>query len=537
MTDPPATSRDDTLSRDNTLAEIERQNKESKKRRAQSLPDTDLQAMLHSEADLLAQDLQSDEKVLLLLAKGDAKAAEAELHRRGLYHGGDNLNDYPTTDAGQGEVIAYLYADQLRYDHTQKHWLVWDEHRWKKDANGEPQRLAVMAARKRLAAAVLHNEEATKKRLVRWALDGEGDYRIRCTLNLASIQHPVAVTTDQFDRDPWMLACNNGVIDLHTGQLRPGQRADMISMSTGVDYEPGARCDRWLQFLDEVFKSDADLIGFVQRAAGYSLTGVTTEQCLFICYGKGENGKSVFWNTLHAFTGEYAKNTGFSTFLDNRAIGREIPDDVADLCGARLVTASEINEGKRFNEGRIKSLTGGDRITARKLYKDFFTFIPTFKLWMAVNHKPIIKGTDQAIWRRIRLIPFTATFPSDIADPYLIDKLKLEASGILSWAVQGCLDWQHYGLGEAKAIKAATGTYRVESDILASFLADRTIQDPNTSVRAGEIYGAYKSWCEANGEYSITGSAFGRQLGERGLDKYHDRNGWYYTGIGLTSVL
>lgn len=442
-----------------------------------------------------------------------------------------DLNRYHPTDAGQGEAIAAVYGDRLRYDHTRQRWLIWDGVRWKQDDNAQREALALDVARQRLAAAARENDKEQRNKLARWALASESRQRIDAALHLARICPPISTTHDCFDRDPWLLACKNGVIDLRTGELRPGRQADMLTLSTGVTYEPGARCDRWQQFLAEVFRGDDDLIGFVQRAIGYSLTGDTSEQCLFLCYGTGANGKTVFLTTLRTILGELAINTPFDTFIET--YDTRIPNDVAALRGARLVTASEVAEGKRLNEGRIKSLTGGDPVTARFLHSEFFTFLPEFKLWLACNHKPVIRGTDEAIWRRVRLIPFTAYFGPDVADPYLADKLAAEAPGILAWAVKGCLAWQRYGLGQAEAVRSATATYRAESDLLAAFLDERTEAEKTATVRAGELYNAYKTWCEANGEHAMTGTAFGRRLTERGYDKVKDRAGWRYIGLAL----
>lgn len=442
-----------------------------------------------------------------------------------------DLNAFHRTDAGQGEAIAAIYGDQMRFDHTREQWLVWDGTRWQPDLDGQRETLALDVARQRLAASANEDDKEKRDQLARWALASEGRQRLDSALHLARIQPVVRTTHDKLDRNPWLLACANGVIDLRTGELQAGRPDDMLTLSTTLTYTPGERCDRWRQFLDEIFKGDEDLITWVQRAAGYCLTGQTSEQCLFMCWGTGANGKSVFLSTLRLILGEYGVNTRFDTFIEER--NGAIPNDVAALRAARLVTASEVAEGKRLNEGRIKSLTGQDPITARFLHGEFFTFQPEFKLWLAANHKPTIKGTDEAIWRRVRLIPFTAYFGPGQADPTLVDKLALEAPGILGWAVAGCLDWQQYGLGEAQAVKTATATYRAESDILAAFLDERTVRTDTATVRAGELYAAYKTWCDANGDTAITGQAFGRRLTEHGFDKMKDRAGWYYIGLGL----
>lgn len=449
---------------------------------------------------------------------------------------GHDLNELHMTDAGQGEAIAAVYGDRLRFDHAQEQWYTWDGVRWHKDDDRKRENMALDVARQRLAAAARCDDDKRRNALAKWALQSENRQRLESALYLARTKEPISTTHDQLDRAPWLLTCANGVLDLRSGELRPGAQADMLTLSTGVAYAVGERCDRWLSFLQEVFNGDDDLIAFIQRAIGYTLTGLTDEQCLFLCYGNGANGKSVFLSTLRRVLGEYAVNTAFSTFIEDRHDGRGPAPDLVALRAARCVTASEVNEARRLDEGRIKSLTGGDVITARQIFVPKpMTFTPAFKLWLAANHKPVIRGTDEAIWRRVRLIPFLAHFGPGQADPRLTDKLAAEAPGILGWAVSGCLAWQRDGLGEPEAVKTATDSYRAESDVLATFLDERTATDATATVRAGTLYAAYKGWCESNGEKPMTGTAFGRRLTERGFDKMKDRGGWEYIGLSLAS--
>jgi putative DNA primase/helicase len=443
------------------------------------------------------------------------------------------LNALPLTDAGQAEAIALLYGDRLRYDHTRQKWLVWDSVRWRLDSDGEAQRLAVKAARERLTASDRVADHGMHQIIAKFAVRAEDDYRIQSGLRVAAVHSSLVTTADAFDRDPWLLTCSNGLVDLHTGTLRPSLPSDMVSLTTGIPFEAGAACPRWRQFLNEIFLDDQDLTGFIHRAIGYTLSGDTREQCLFMCHGSGANGKSVFLSVLRALTGEYGANACFDTFLDHDRGGRSVPNDLAALRGARLVTASEVQEGARLNEGRIKAVTGCDAMTVRFLFKEYFTFDPIFKLWLAVNHKPTIRGTDEAIWRRIRLIPFNAHFAPDKADPDLTKKLVAEGPGILAWAVQGCLDWQRQGLGTPNAVSAATSSYRVESDVLAGFLSDCVPESPLSPVKASDLYAAYRNWCQNNGENPLSGTKFGTRLTERGIVKQRKNTGSYYIGLGL----
>jgi putative DNA primase/helicase len=270
------------------------------------------------------------------------------------------------------------------------------------------------------------------------------------------------------------------------------------------------------------------------NTVGYSLTGRTDEQCLFFAYGTGSNGKSVFLKTVQALAGEYSTPARVETFTARHARqAGGIPNDIASLAGARVVAVSEVDDGQRLNESLVKDMTGGDAITARFLNREFFSFHPQFKLWMQGNHKPQIRGTDHGIWRRIHLIPFAVTIPPEEKDPALFDKLRAEASGILAWAVRGCLEWRRDGLNPPEEVKAATEAYREEMDILGAFLDERCARAPNITVRAKVIYDAYRQWCDESGQRAYSLKRFGIAMGERGITKGEDRAGIFYQGIGL----
>jgi putative DNA primase/helicase len=273
---------------------------------------------------------------------------------------------------------------------------------------------------------------------------------------------------------------------------------------------------------------------FVQRAVGYSLTGNTREQVIFIAHGTGRNGKSTFTTTLLSLLGEYGQQTPTETLMVKR--GDSIPNDLARLKGTRLVAAMESDEGRRLSEALIKQLSGGDRIPARFMRAEWFEFQPTFKIWLATNHKPVIRGTDLAIWRRIRLVPFTVTISEQEEDKQLGEKLQAEFPGILRWAVEGCLAWQQHGLGMPEAVKNATAGYREEMDVLGAWVAECCVIEPNAKAGAKELYASYTAWCEAGGERALSQRAFGLQLGERGFERYRGTGKKHmWRGIGLKS--
>jgi putative DNA primase/helicase len=270
---------------------------------------------------------------------------------------------------------------------------------------------------------------------------------------------------------------------------------------------------------------------FLQRAVGYSLTADIREQCFFLLYGAGSNGKSTFIKTISALFADYARTTPVETLLVRH--GNNIPNDVARLKGARFVSAVETEGGKRLAESLVKQLTGGDKVAARFLHREFFEFEPTFKLWLAVNHKPKIRGTDHAIWRRIRLIPFTVTIPDSEQDKDLPEKLREELPGILRWAVEGCLWWQRDGLGTPEVVKAATAGYQTEMDVVGNFLAECTESENGATVTTKELYDSYMRWCEQAGEKPITKRDLGTHLSERGFESARNWQGRFWQGLSL----
>jgi putative DNA primase/helicase len=343
-----------------------------------------------------------------------------------------------------------------------------------------------------------------------------------------SIHMPLA----SFDADPFLLNCRNGTLDLRTGAVRPPRRDDYLTRILDIDYDPEAEAPRWESFLRRIFAGNETLIGYMRRVIGYTLTGDTSEQCLFLFYGPGANGKSVLVDVASAVLGDFAQASPMQTFTakpnDNGA-----SNDLARMRGARLVTASETNQGVRMNEALIKKVTGQDKITARFLFSEFFDYLPQFKLWLAMNHKPIIRGTDDGIWRRLRLIPFSVIIPEEERDKHLADKLKVELSGILAWAVGGCLDWQKNGMQTPPEVLNATDEYRSSQDVIGAFIEDACIIGEDYSVKASVLYREYKKWAEGASEHPATQTAFGLELGSRGFGKEHTRAGDFRLGIGL----
>jgi putative DNA primase/helicase len=449
---------------------------------------------------------------------------------------GKNSRKLPRrTDAGNAELFAALYGEKLRFDHARQRWLIWNGNRWEEDTQVQVLPIAKRAARYRLGLVTkcLKEDDKDYKSEVLWCIESEQRHRIRAALDLARAERPLSMSGKEFDKDAWLLGVENGVVDLRTGKLREARRENWITLSTRVPFDEHAPCPRFTQFLCEIFEEDWELVEFIWRAIGYSLTGSVNEQCFFACHGMGANGKSTLLDVLRHVLGEYAFHLPFSTFeLKQRSA---IPNDLVRLASRRFVTAIETGEGARLNEARIKTLTGGDPITARLLHKEFVTFDPTHKLWLAFNHKPIITDETHAMWRRVKLIPFNRKFEKEEGDKDLLQKLKAEAPGILATAVRACLEWQQGGLGAPRAVADATKDYQEESDHVAAFLGEVGTLEIGLAAPCADLYKRYTEWADQNGEIPLVRKQFTERIEAKGFHKkrHGHENVWVWLGIGL----
>lgn len=399
------------------------------------------------------------------------------------------------------------YAEDLRYTATWGKWHRWNGSQWEPDSTLRVFDLAREVCRE---AALECGEESknTAKRMTSAVTVAAIERLARCDR-----RHATAV--EQWDTDPWLLNTPTGTVDLRTGQLREHKRCDYCTKRTAVT--PRGDCPRWREFLNRVMNRDAELQAFIQRVVGYSLTGATSEHGFFFAYGTGANGKSVFTSTVQNILADYAKAAPMEAFLASSTDSH--PTDVAGLQGARLVIATEVEDGRRWAESRLKSLTGGDRISARFMRQDFFEFLPQFKLFITGNHKPTIRTVDEAIRRRLYLIPFNVTIPPNERDLQLAEKLKSEWGGILEWAIQGCLVWQRDGLQAPARVREATNEYLAAQDSLTEWLEECVEAVPDFVTTTKELYGAWRIWTEARGEYPGTEQRFAERLTERGRQK------------------
>jgi len=452
-------------------------------------------------------------------------ATETQSGKSGLF--------FKLTDLGNAERLASRSGDDIRYCHAWKCWLIWDGTRWGPDKTEQINQKAKTVVRSIYQEASLADDSSIRQAIARHAERSESDARIKAMVSRARSESGIPVLPEELDQNPWLLNCLNGTLNLKTGKLMPHNRYNLITQIAPVKYDPDATCPAWDAFLGRIMADNDNLVSFLQRAIGYSLTGDTSEQSIFIFYGTGANGKTTFMQTAGSMLADYAMQTPTETLLIKRK--GSIPNDVARLRGARLVTASEAEADEHLAESLIKQMTGQDTISARFLHQEWFDFEPTHKIFLATNHKPVIKGTDHAIWRRIKLIPFEVTIPESEQDRHLLVKLREELSGILSWAVRGCLEWLKNGLGEPDEVKTATRNYRTEMDTFAQFIDDRCIIDPSAKATSKLIHEAYTEWSEINGERKLGIQALGRKLVDQGfkpiqVGKSRARG---YAGIGL----
>jgi len=445
----------------------------------------------------------------------------------------DSARTEHLTDVGNAMRLVSLHGNDLRYVPEFKKWLVWDGGRWLIDGVGE-----IMRRAKDTAATIYveaknasqAGEQPMADKLASHAGRSQAVLKLKAMIELAQSEPGIPARTTELDNNNYLLGVANGVINLETGALREPRREDLITKRALVAYDPDAHAPLFLAFLDRIMGGNSALIGFIHRAVGYSLTGLTDEQCLFFLHGSGQNGKSTLLTAIKELLGDYAMQCPAETLMVKQGGG--IPNDIARLRGARMVATSETEDGRRFAETMIKQLTGQDTIAARFLFAEYFEFIPNFKIWLAANHKPVIRGDDFAIWRRIRLIPFAVTIPPEEKDGKLPDKLRAEYPGILAWAVQGCLEWQRQGLNPPPEVLAATEEYKSEMDLIGKWIEECCLTTPHATAKAGALYGSYKRWVEDNGGFPLSSTKFGLKLGDRGFAK--EKSGTVvYRGIGL----
>jgi len=417
----------------------------------------------------------------------------------------------PLTDLGNAERLKNHFGDRLRFVTRWGRWIFWNGKFWQQDFSGAVNYFAGQTAKRIHAEAEDCSTLEEQKKINHHAIKSQSKRSIDAMVNLA--RHHLAIEPNQLDKDSMLFNCNNGTLDLRTGELLPHKAKNFITKNCGIDFNPEAKAPRWEKFLNEVMLGDRAMTSYLQRISGYALTGSTKEQCIFVLLGGGRNGKSTFIETLKTVFGDYSQKARADSFLTGKSEGAN--NDVARLDGTRLCIASEIGSEKTLNEPLVKEMTGGDTVTARFLYKEYFSFKPQFKIILAVNEEPKINGKDLGIWRRIRLIDFGHTVPLDEIDNGLMEKLILEAPGILAWAVQGCADWLEHGLEDPLTVMKSTEAYRARSDSFESFWKT-CVEESEEDFPAKDFYSEYLAFSLANKFEPLSINQFGRQMTRRG---------------------
>lgn len=390
------------------------------------------------------------------------------------------------------------YGQSFLYVNTWGRWLQWDGCRWKHDVTMRAQHAARMVLREQ-ANQILDRQFEFKAKARGMATAVSSARTISNVERIARTDPKHAAASEQFDADPWLLNTPNGVVDLRTGQIRHATMADYCTKVTRV--APDGDCQTWLRFLNDVTDGDVEMQKYLQRVAGYALTGSTREHALFFFYGTGRNGKGTFLNTLEWIMGDYSRVASMEVFTESK--NERHPTELAALMGARLVTSQETDEGKRWAEARIKSMTGGDPITARFMRMDEFTYAPQFKLMISGNHRPGLRNVDEAMKARLHLVPFTITVPVEKRDPLLAEKLKSEAGGILAWAIAGCREWDRIRLSPPLAVRKATDEYFGSQDVVGQWLADECEVGPSNRGPSGDLYRSFEKYCAQAGEFTL----------------------------------
>ena len=440
-------------------------------------------------------------------------------------------------DQGRGLRMRDQFATVLKFNAVDKKWFFFNGSYWQEDIGNQRVELAaervansIKKEKPELSFSTKTDEDKAMNEWYKFQKDSRSHMAKMHMID--EFKKYVIVKHGEFDKEDMLLNTESGYVDLSSGELHDHDIDKKFSHQTVAEYSDNVDAPLWEKFLNQIFNNDEELIHYVQKAIGYSFTGSVDEQCLFILNGRGRNGKSVFSNVVSDVAGNYAKQMNVQTIVAKKNQSGSANSDIARLEGARIVTSSELNEGDRFDESLVKQLTGGDKILARFLYGSEFEYKPKFKIWMATNHLPIIRGTDDGIWRRIKIIPFNIQIPKEKVDKKLEYKLKAEYTGILNWIVQGAIMWQQEGLEDPEAVTKVIETYRAEMDPLDAFLEECCTTGQNYSIKAREMYDAYHEWAKESEEYKMSMTKFGREMRKK-LLRVKKRDGWYYVGLKL----
>ena len=437
----------------------------------------------------------------------------------------------PKTDAFYRDTLIELEGENLLWCDMLGQWLIWDKSRWKFDATRHILKIIDGLVNHFLQLAYRATAPDERTRYLDLAQKCGAQARQKSIAEMLKPQLPV--TVDQLDQQHTLLNVMNGTVDLTTGEILSHSGGHLITKQANASYQPDSDCSRWHTFLNEIMDGNTELIQFLQRAIGYSLFGLVTEHYLFVLHGTGRNGKSTFLDVLMGILGDYAMPSAPDLLMQKR--NDTHPTELAELRGMRLVCCIETEQNRSLRESLIKRLTGGDAVKARYLHQDFFSFKPTHTLFLATNRVPEVRGTDTRIWSRLRLIPFEVSFEGR-EDRELKNTLVAEADGILSWVVQGAVEWYRHGLTFPDAIIQASQGWREDADLLGRFIDEKCITAELFEVKSSALYGVYKNYCEEVGERSDSANKFAMQMEEKGFEKKKRKDGNYWLGIKVVEA-
>jgi putative DNA primase/helicase len=436
------------------------------------------------------------------------------------------------TDATNARRLFEEHGKDIRYIAAWKKWIVWNGRFWDTDEGGALVHEKGLEMIRNIYDELLKTDDPRERmEIEKYGIISESTRRRESLIKAAQWITELNVKPEELDINPWLLNVRNGTVDVASGEFKTQCQKEMITKIANVEYNPNADCPQWKKFVREIMDYKTELIEFLQTAIGWAITGDISEQIMFILFGTGANGKSTFLNTIMYLLGDYATATPTETFMKKN--GDQATNDIARLRGTRFVTTTEAEQGRRISEPLIKKITGNDQMTARFLYGEYFNFTPTFKIFMATNHKPVIKGTDYGIWRRIRLIPFLTRIEEDKQDKHLEQKLREETSGILNWILEGAERWKRERLKTPAIVLNATDEYKNEMDVIGNFIKESCIQKPEASIRIRELFKAYQEWCEQNNEHAVSERFLGLRLKEMGFEQKRSSEARYWLGLGL----
>jgi len=442
------------------------------------------------------------------------------------------------TDMGNARRFVYLVASSMRYMPERNKWLYWDGNCWVIDKKYKVMQEAKETVRLIYEEAKKEPDERNRKEIAKHAMRSECENRLRAMVNLAKSEPEIPILVEELDKDPWLLGCKNGTINLRTGELLPSRKEDYITKLAPIVYDPNAQSSLFKAFLKRVLPNP-DVRRYVQKTLGYSMTGDTSMEKLFFVYGPPATGKSTLLAAVSETLGDYAMTADFETFLQRDRSSGGARNDIARLAGSRFVLSVEVEDGRKLAEALINQLTGGDTVAARFLYSESFEFKPQFKLWLCANNRPSVSGSEGGIWRRMVQIPFLETIPTNERDPSVkagLTNVDAHGPAIFNWLLEGCLLWQKEGLKEPDAVRELTEEYREESDVLKEFLEECCILDPQAQVSNSDIWQAYQNWCKDNSiRYPLGRKRFAQALLAKEIEK-HRKSGTgsrAWIGVGL----